>query len=151
MKVNLRMTVYSLLLLCAFFIAAHPELLELKFTPRTYTIAPRLVHEGIAPNQSWAITRVAFPPEKIPFDKIQNRNRSLRAFFYNDALYVEQHEPREVFLVSGNFWTEPDVKNIYFLDPLTLSVRAITATNGVQVPIELRVHFDMGTIDILPL
>ncbi|HXK37824.1 MAG TPA: hypothetical protein VJ579_02050 [Candidatus Paceibacterota bacterium] len=149
MKLNFRMSVWSLLLLAAFFLAAHPELLEFKFTPRRYNVLHAVVREGVANDQSWAITRIAFSPEKIPFVKIQNRNRSLRAFFYNDALYVEQHEPREVFLISGNFWTEPDIKNIHFTDTMTLFVRGVTAQYGVQVPIVLRIHLDTGVIEMI--
>lgn len=148
MKLNLRMSLWSLSLLAAFFLAAHPELLEFKFTPHQYNVIHDVVREGYANDRTWSIMRVSFAPENVPPQKVQNRNRTLRAFFYHDALYVEQHDPREVFLISGNFWTEPDIENIYFTDPMLLLVRAVTSVNGVQVPVLLRVHLDTGTVDV---
>lgn len=147
MKLSLRTSIWSLLLLGAFFLAAHPELLQLQLRPHVYNAIRDHVREGYADDRSWSITRVAFAPENVPYEKVQNRNRSLRAFFFHDALYVEQHDPREVFLITGNFWTEPDLENIFFVEPMTLLVRAVTAVGGVQVPVALRVRLDIGTIE----
>lgn len=150
MKANLRMTIWSLLLLSAFFLAAHPEIIDGKLIPYEYNTGRSVVHEGVAQDNSWMITRVAFPSENILVRKIQNHNRSLRAFVYNNALYVEQHDPQELFLISGNFWIVPDQVDISFSDSVTLFARVMTAVPGGTKHVTLRIRLDVGVIDVLP-
>jgi len=150
MKANFRMTIFGLVLLAAFFLSAHPELLEGKYTPKSFGISAARVHVSAEQNNFLSIREVADFSARSVVSSVQNQDGTLRAFLYADQLYVEQSFPRVVYLVSGNFIPPASLSNVYFSEKMTLNipVKIVGGDRGEEVII--RAHLDTGAIDFLP-
>lgn len=150
MKANFRMTVFGFVLLAAYVLSAHPELLEGKYLPKSFGLNATHINANVERSNLFSISEVAYFPLSPEVSSVQNQDGTLRAFLFADRLYVERSFPRTVYMISGNFTPPTSLANVYFSEKATLMIPVMIVGADRGGSVIVRMHLDTGAVEFLP-
>lgn len=144
------MTVFGLILLAAYILSAHPELLEGKYFPKSFGQNTTRINTSAERSNLFSIREVAYFPLSPEVSSVQNQDGTLRAFLFADRLYIERSFPRTVYLISGNFTPPTSLANVYFSEKATLMIPVMIVGADRGGSVIIRIHLDTGAVEFLP-